>query len=144
MLKTYIYWHKCWCHRCGTDEQQAKIELLSFWSVNRRVSQLVKRRTYNNYDTITEDLSIPNTFCKANHDDQSHCDDDECARDDDDQTHVDQIWRKLSFSEQNLFQPWDSQAPPLTAVGISKFHFHKSEIIIFSQIWNHKMFTNLS
>ena len=19
MLKIYIYWHKCWCHRCGTD-----------------------------------------------------------------------------------------------------------------------------
>ena len=40
MLKIYIYWHKCWCHRCGTDGQQVKIVLLSFWSVNRWVSQL--------------------------------------------------------------------------------------------------------
>ena len=41
MLKIYIYWHKCWCYRCGTgrDGQQVKIELLSFWSVNRWVSQ---------------------------------------------------------------------------------------------------------
>ena len=38
MLKIYIYWHKCWCHRCGTG-QQVKIVLLSFWSVNRWVSQ---------------------------------------------------------------------------------------------------------
>ena len=36
MLKIFIYWHKCW--RDGTG-QQAKIELLSFWSVNRWVSQ---------------------------------------------------------------------------------------------------------
>ena len=38
MLKIYIYWHKCWCNGCGTG--QVKIELLSFWSVNRWVSQL--------------------------------------------------------------------------------------------------------
>ena len=37
MLKIYIYWHKCWCNGCGTG--QVKIVLLSFWSVNRWVSQ---------------------------------------------------------------------------------------------------------
>ena len=42
MLKIYIYWHKCWCHRCGTG-QQVKIVLLSFWSVNRWVSQFLGR-----------------------------------------------------------------------------------------------------
>ena len=40
MLKIYIYWHKCWCYRCGTG--QVKIGLLSFWSVNRWVSQFNK------------------------------------------------------------------------------------------------------
>ena len=40
MLKIYIYWHKCWCNGCGTDGTgQVKIGLLSFWSVNRWVSQ---------------------------------------------------------------------------------------------------------
>ena len=39
MLKIYIYWHKCWCNGCGTDNQQVKIGLLSFWSVNCWVSQ---------------------------------------------------------------------------------------------------------
>ena len=38
---------------------------------------------------------------------------------------------KLLFSEQNLFQPLDSQVQPLTAVEILKFHSHKSEIWYF-------------
>ena len=28
MLKIYIYWHKCWCHRCGTTSEDRASQLL--------------------------------------------------------------------------------------------------------------------
>ena len=40
-----VYWENS-CYRCGTDERQVNIELLSFWSVNRWVSQYEERLTF--------------------------------------------------------------------------------------------------
>ena len=28
MLKIYIYWHKCWCYRCGTTSEDSATQLL--------------------------------------------------------------------------------------------------------------------
>ena len=98
-------------------------------------------QTYNNHSTIAEDFSVPNTLWKksvviplhiySNHLQASSLfvssfDSLKYSYFDWISSQLPTITTKVNRRGCHLCQPLDSQVPPLTEGGISKFHSHKS------------------
>ena len=56
MLKIYIYWHKCWCYRCGTGRdgttsEDSATQLLICEPLSFAKRTISKPRTFRNWHT---------------------------------------------------------------------------------------------